>query len=128
MQRKLNHFNFFLRLPSQKRKKIKIIKRSYGHVTNTSGCFNITINSSDLDSINRLLITGKIELKEAVRSAREVLVKLRIREGINEPPMAIDNFKILEKYFSEYKRERPNLVDADAAKNKFVRSLKVIGQ
>lgn len=126
MKRKFNHFNFFLRLPSQKRKKIKIIKRSYGHVTNPSGCSNVTLINSDLDLINKQLRSEKISLNEAIKASRLLIEKLRKESGLTEHKINDVNQNILDRFLSEYKRDRPNLVDFQAARNKFLRNVNLL--
>jgi integrase len=114
--------HYYVKRPDAYRRSFAIYAQKFA---DTGKTLNQTLNNKEVDAINFQFKSKVLSFEEANKQIELVRNKIAgkapiISNSINE--------KLLEKYFTEYFKKHPFVIDKDSAKHKYRRAVRAIGK
>lgn len=112
---------YYIKKPDKHRNTFAI----YKHVSSPDSIKNITIENSDVDAINKQLLSRQISYEDACKQV--VAIRNRIA-AIPPTVFNADNERILASMLKSYFLEKPFIVDKVSATHKYKRAVLALGK
>lgn len=114
--------NYYIKRPAADRHIYSI----YTQVLKPDGTTsNHTLKLPELDALNADFLAGIVTRQQMEKFVTSIKNKLSNKQDI---PLNIDNAEQLERFFIEYFRSRPFIIDKQATINKYKRAINVLGE